>query len=94
MGVCMCLQALSDERIEELSRNSAELQNVVSAPPAIFNPGMADILAGMIQKDPRLTALAGLFSSQAPTENISPRLDLEKCWQGLHYLLTGSALGG
>jgi Domain of unknown function (DUF1877) len=92
MGVCMFLQALSDEKIEELSRDSDELQNVVSG--STFDPGMDDIMAGLIQKDPRLTPLAGLFTSQAPSEDMSPQFDLEKCWHGLHYLLTGSASQG
>jgi len=93
MGVCMCLQALNDEKIDELSRNPLELQNIVSA-FAWASPSMAQVMAGMVQRDPRLADLAELISRQNLTKHLGPQLDLEKSFHGLHYLFTGSVQEG
>lgn len=94
MSLQMTLQAASDDKINEFSRDSAALNRFVALSGGAASGAnaavMQNILSNVASNNPRLNMIVDVLGLKKKFEQRGLSLDLEGGYQGLHYLFTGS----
>ena len=98
MGVGMTLQAASDQKIDELARDARALDDFIRLggnEDSANGAALQAILANASALDPRFNSLIDIFGWRKKAgQELGPSLDLDRSFQALHYLFTGSPYQG
>ncbi len=98
MGMFMTLQAASDKKIEELARDANALDSFIrigGIEDSANGAALQAILENASALNPQMSGLIDMFGWRKKGEQATgPSVDLDKSFQALHYLFTGSTYQG
>lgn len=94
MGMGMTLQAASDKKIDELAKDASALDDFIRLggnEDSANGAALKEILANVTANDHRMNALIDMLGWREKAKHLGgPSLDLDRSFQALHYLFTGS----